>query len=153
MDQQTVSKETLVALVRQAVTHVNRNLYEWTSGTKKGKIQFVITHSEVKGLVRGWLIRLLRDKIGYADSDRLLKGVYVSMDADNACIKSISLCSYGRSSRFYGLINDILSSIDYSKLRYDPKDYLMDGMSERKPGFDPFFFVSFEDLKSFSFKH
>lgn len=151
MDQENVSKETLVRTLREAVCHVNRNLYEWTTGAKKGKIQLTLGFNEVRGLVRNWLIRSLRDKIGYGEADRIFRGMYITMEPDYGSIKSISLSSEGRYCRMYKPINEVLLSLSYQNLRYNPNDYVMDGMSERKKGFDPFFYISLDEIKSITF--
>lgn len=151
MDQQAVSKEILINTLREAISHINRNLYEWTVGMKKGKVNFTITFSEVRGLARNWLIRSLRDKIGYSEADRIFKGMYITIEPDNSAIKSISLSSEGRYNKMYTPINEILSSMNFKNLHYNPADYVMDGMSPRKGSFDPFFYFSTENIKQITF--
>lgn len=151
MDQGTVPKETLINILREAISHVNRNLYEWTVGMKKSKVKFTITFSEVRGLTRNWLIRSLRDKIGYAEADRVFKGLYITIEPDNSAIQSISLSSEGKHCKTYNPINEILRSMNFKNLHYNPDDYVMDGMSERKAVFDPFFYFSTENIKQIKF--
>lgn len=49
------------------------------------------------------------------------------------------------------MVNEILSSMNYKQLHYNPSDYEMDGMSPRKGSFDPFFHISFENVKQITF--
>lgn len=151
MDQQTVSKETLIYMLREAICHINRNIYEWRHGKGRNREKFVMSFTEVKGLARNWLIRAFRDKIGPVDADRLFKGVYVNMDEDTYSVKGIALSYEVKGHKMYSLVDEVLSSLNYSQLKYDPKDYLMDGMSDRKPGFDPFFFISFSAIDAIKF--
>ena len=151
MDEKTVSKETLIMCIRDAISHTNRNIYEWTSGEKKGKAQFVISHCEVRGLIRNWLVRALRDKIGYGEADRLFRHMYISMDTENSIIGSIELSSEGRYSQYYTITAEILRSMNYLSLKYNPNDYIMDGMSEKRDTFDPFFYFSIDKIKSINF--
>lgn len=151
MDAQTVSKEALTDSLRKAICHVNRNIYEWRHD-KKEKSVFVLSYTEVKGLVRNWLIRALRDKIGHADADRLCKGVYISMDDQAFCVKSISLSWDARSHPLHATVDSILRDMNYRSLKYDPADYVTDGLSDKKPGvFDPFFHFSLEEIRNIKF--
>lgn len=156
MDTQTVSKETLTIAIRDAIRHINRNLYEWTNGyNKKSKstpnVQLTLSYTEVKGLVRNWLIRSLRDKIGMREADRLFKGIYITMNDDCCRIKKVSLSYDAKYEKLFPMINDILGGLSYQLLGYDPADYEMDGMSQRKEGFDPSFFFSLEEIKAITF--
>lgn len=151
MDNQLISKEILINSLKEAICHINRNLYEWTTGMKKGKIKFTITFSEVKGLARNWLVRSLRDKIGHGDADRMFRGMYITVEPDNSAIKNISLSYDARHSKGYFLVNEILNSMNFKHLQYNPDDYVMNGMSARKETFDPFFYISFQNIQQITF--
>ena len=152
MDEKSVSKEALTYAIRDAVRHINRNLYEWTTGyNNKSKVHLTLSYTEVKGLVRNWLIRSLRDKIGMREADRIFKGIYITMSPDNTRIKNITLSYDAKNEKLFPIINDILLGLGYQLLGYNPADYEMDGMSDMKKGFDPHFFFSLEDVKSINF--
>jgi hypothetical protein len=151
MDQQIVSKETLINGIREAITHVNRNLYEWTRGIKKGKIQLTFSHSEITGLARNWIVRLLRGVIGYREADMIFRGMVVNVDSEEAYISGIFLSSSGEYYKIYNTVAEVLRFMNYESLKYNPNDYKELGYSEKKLEFDPFFFVSFSAIDSIKF--
>lgn len=152
MDQKIVSKEILTYAIRDAIRHINRNLYEWNTGYYGKKKRVVLTYTEAVGLARNWLIRSLRDKIGIYETDRLFKGIYVCLNEDSTRIKSVTLSYAAKNEKLYTIINDILTGLSYQLLGYNPKDYEMDGMSNQKnTSFDPTFCFSLEEIRTIKF--
>jgi len=150
MDQQIVSKEILTDAIREAISHVNRNLYEWTIGNKNQR-NLTISHTEVVALVRNWIVRSLRKVIGNRDADMIFRGIYVNVDTENNYLTSIHLSVSGEYCKHYTIIREILNSMKYSLLKYKPSDYLSEGMSSKKEGFDPYFSISFSAIDSIKF--
>lgn len=149
MDAQTISKDKLVQAIREAITHCNRNIYEWTVGSKVSRIKLTFDRKEIYGLAKSWLIRKLRPMIGPTEADRIFKGMSISMGDDY--VSGIYLSDEGGYCRDYTTIRKILQDMNFEQLRYNPDDYVTDGMAERKSGFDSFFFVDFEDIKNVKF--
>ncbi len=150
MDQQLISKEILAKAIREAISHVNRNLYEWTTGMKKGKHMF-ISHTEVTALVRNWTVRGLRKILGNRDADMLFRGVYISLDGEGTYLSGVHLSVSGESCKAYNIVRDILNSMNYKLLQYNPKEYMSEGMSSKKIGFEPFIDISFARIDAIKF--
>lgn len=137
--------------LKNAVRNCNRNIYEWLNGTKKRKV-FTISHTEVRGLAKNWIIRYLKDVMGNIQTDRLLRegNLYVSVDDDNSCISYLDLSStdnWRQLNNDIELVRSCMRSIDYKSLRYDPSEYESDGYTPKLLHFgDP----SYIDLSSIS---
>lgn len=140
-------KEKVTSELKNAIKNINRNIYEWKSG-KSGKINFTMSYNEVYSLTKNWIVRCLRTITDPVTIDRIIRGghILISMDEDNMCLNRITLANYETFRSYYKtaeIMNDILSKLDYTALRYDPKQYASDGVSARK---DPFFYPQYEPM-------
>ncbi len=155
MDQNTVSKEALAEAIREAIRHVNRNLYEWTQGCKSNdtsKVKLTLSHTEMVGLTRNWMVRSLRKLVGNRDADMLFRGVVVIVDSSNLYVSAIYISTSGEYCKMYNTVGEILRSITYKNLQYKSSDYLSEGMSGKKPSFfDPSLFISHAGIDAIKF--
>lgn len=153
MDSTTESskKGKIISELRRAIRNINRNLYEWKD-RKAGKTNFSISYTEVYGVTRNWLIRCLRNAIGFQVADRIFRRghLYLQINESLLCIESIRIDHNGLFDRDATLVKEILDSIDFKSLRYDPKDYMMDGVTQ-KPDFSPYIDLSFDEILNFKF--
>jgi len=127
------TKEVIMRGLTHAIRNCNRNIYEWMEKSKRGST-FTISHTEVRGLVKNWIIRSLKDTMGNIQADRVLRvgNLYVSVDDIHNCIGFISLSStdeWRSVHRDVELVKECMTQINYKALRYDPKDYLLDGLT------------------------
>lgn len=125
-----ISKETLKFTLSHAIRNCNRNIYEWMEKTKRGS-KFTISHTEVRGLVKNWIIRSLKDGWGYLRVDKMMRSanLVVSVDDGHGCISGVALSNISEWEHAYrdvGLIKDVFNEMNFDLLRYDPKDYVMD---------------------------
>lgn len=121
---------TIKRALEDAVRNCNRNIYEWMVKDKRGS-RFTISHTEVRGVVKNWIIRKLKDVMGNVQADRVLRegNLYVSVDDRNNCIARISLSSTDEWRQIHGDIETVkaaMDDLDFEYLRYKPEDYHMD---------------------------
>ena len=124
--------------LEEAIRECNRNIYEWMVKKKRGSI-FTISHTEIRGLVKNWIIRRLKDIMGNVQADRVLRegNLYVSIDDTNNCIHSISLSSTEEWRSIHGdveIVKSAMNDIVFTSLRYNPADYHMDDSKEAHCG-------------------
>ena len=129
----TVLEDNILRALKDAVKNCNRNLYEWTNSTKKNT-HYTISYTEVRGLVKNWVIRRLKDVMGVVNADRCLRegNLIITLDHNDNSIKSLTLCStdeYRSAYKDIETIKKVMATIDYKSLKYDPADYLLDGFS------------------------
>jgi len=129
----TEVEEKILHALKDAVRNCNRNLYEWTTSTKKNK-HYTISYSEVRGLVKNWIIRRLKDVMGVVNADRCLRegSLVVTLNESDNSIGSLTLCStdeYRLAYKDIETIKHCMARLDYKSLKYDPADYLLDGFS------------------------
>lgn len=148
-------REKITSELKRAIQNINRNLYEWKD-KKAGKTNFSISYTEVFSLTRNWVIRCLRSILDPSTTDRIFKGgnLYIQVDETGMALAKISVSSHETYKSYYKdsvLINEILTSLDYKALAYNPKDYEMDGLTINSSGFDPHFTSSLNKLENFKF--
>jgi|SRR5688572_8445754 len=135
-------KHQVKAALEGAIRNCNRNIHEWIEGKKKSS-HFTISYTEIRGLVKNWIIRRLKDVMGVADIDRALRegNLCISVNETDNYICGLSLTStdtWRALHRNIELIRDAMKDINYQSLRYNPNDYLLDGMTP-KYDFEPIY--------------
>jgi hypothetical protein len=143
--------------LEEAIKNCNRNIYEWVEKSKRGA-RFTISHTEIHGLVRNWVIRRLKDVLGAADADRVLRqgNLCVSVNPQNNSISRLYLTGDGDWSEVktkIKVVKDAMSMIDYEAQRYDPKDYKLDGITPLNSHsfIDHPMSISFDSIKNVKF--
>ena len=125
------TKEQVKIALEGAIRNCNRNIYEWITVKKKSS-HFVITYTEIRGLVKNWIIRRLKDLMGVATVDRALRegNLCISVNENDNYICSMTLTSVDNWRTLHQnieLINSAMKEINYESLRYNPNDYMLDG--------------------------
>ena len=144
-------REKITYEIKKAIKNINRNLDEWRQ-EKGNKINFTMSYTEVYSVTRNWIVRCLRSIIDAATVDRIFRRghILISMDNNNFCVSNISLISHETYRSFYKdavLIGEILESIDFTKLMYDPTDYEIDGLTQKQDSLELISFSSLENIK------
>ena len=152
----TASKEEIKRALEDAIRNCNRNMYEWITKNKRGS-RFVITYTEVKGVVKNWIVRRLRTMIDHADLDRAIRygNLVISINEKDGYIERIYLND--SNSHWSGIDNIIkrlmeaMESINYKHLKYDPSDYEIDGVQPKEAHFGNPANISLDTIKNIKF--
>lgn len=138
-------RDRVTSELKRAIMNINRNLYDW-KGKKAGKTNFSISYNEVYSITKGWITRCLRSIIDTNVIDRVFRAgnLHLQVDDTDMYIKNLQLQDISLY-RFYsdqatGLSN-ILKSIDFEKLKYNPDDFMLDGVTQRT---DEFYYPKYE---------
>jgi hypothetical protein len=150
------TREEITEQLKKAIRNINRNLHDWKKyrGTRTN---FTISFTEVYGLTRNWIVRCLRSAVGPTIADGIFrKGhLFIQVDEENLCLAKISV-NFIESSyliRHKTLISEVLSSIDYKSLRYNPSDYMVDGITQKDElMYQPYTPMSLSHLDEFKFE-
>lgn len=153
-----ITNEKLKMCISDAIRNCNRNIYEWMEKTKRGS-RFTISHNEIRGLVKNWIIRRLRSEISIAQIDGILRNgnLVISVNDKDNYISSLKFSSY-RSNLSYSLMDnqinkfqEIFDSINYSSLKYNPSDYEIDGITPVLPNYGIPSMIDFESISKIKF--
>ena len=147
--------DVIKAGLESAIRNCNRNIYEWVEGKKKSS-HFTISYTEIRGLVKNWMIRKLRDSMGLINVERALKEGNLSIHVNEVenYIAGLDLTSDGQWRKTMddiSLLKSIMKNINYKALTYNPSDYLMDGVTPKNENFDHPEFIDLSSIKNIKF--
>jgi hypothetical protein len=158
MDEKSVSsREEIAEQLKRAIRNINRNLYDWKK-YRGGKTNFSISYTEVFGVTRNWIVRCLRSSIGPTIADGIFrKGhLFIQVDEENLCLASIAVRFHEGDTyfnRYKATVSEVIDSLDFKSLRYNPLDYEIDGVTQKDEFvYQPYVPVSLSHLDEFKFE-
>lgn len=136
---------------KEAIRNINKNLNRWCE-TKKYRSRIEVSLPDLNGLVKNWMMRCLKDKIGHGPTEQVFKrGVFFTHLSPEGNISSITTNSldHWAKNMYHTRIGEILSTLNYNDLRYNEQDYNF--LEPIATNFEPTFFVDFSGIRNFSF--
>lgn len=150
----TSLKELVKFGCKEAIRNVNRNLAEWKKEESNPGRAIHVKQDEVNGLVKNWIMRSLKYKLGETIIQGIFKkGTFFVHLQQDGNIKDICMNSldYWEKNRYHATMKQVIEhEIDYKTLHYNPEDY-SDRDRTQYLGFDPTFFLPLDDLRNFKF--